>query len=507
MQQELALRFPIPDTASRTLELSLHELDGQIAALDAHTPVPPVSLAFLIADIGHKLQHEQSSSEPSGVMTIGRINAMRTLPYKLIAFVGANMADFPANPPDDRYDLTRLAPRPGDPKPEQEDLAAFLDILRHAGEALWIFYDRYAAGGHDVQLPAQPVQELLAYLGEYLDTADLIREHPANPFQHDAPGHHPPPLWHQVRHTSPGSRPATPLLPLDLAPIALDAALTDVQTLDFAHIKRPLLRPLAAWLQAHDLASAAELPPDPSLEPLQLDGLARHDLDHHLITHGVDARLPHLPLLPAGAAAHTLLASRSAALQERRAQLLSRSGHERLPPLNDQPVTLDTLTITVPLPPQGAPHLILHPGKNRDKHRLALWWRHLLWQLAGGEGDTLCAFADSIQRYRAVDNPASHLRHWLNIRHSALITPWLLPVEIGILWANSEPPDTPAIHKALHQWRTAPHTADDPAAWQFITRQHDPAQIDSLIIAHAERYAAPLYAPLYQHSETLSYSS
>ncbi|MDO5090706.1 MAG: exodeoxyribonuclease V subunit gamma, partial [Cardiobacteriaceae bacterium] len=92
--------------AWRSIEQTLADLDAQLENLETHTPLPPVSLAFVLRDIGARLSAEHTGSEPSGVMTIGKIAAMRTLPYKLIAFIGANIADFPANPPDDRYDLS-----------------------------------------------------------------------------------------------------------------------------------------------------------------------------------------------------------------------------------------------------------------------------------------------------------------------------------------------------------------------------------------------------------------
>lgn len=501
LRQELERRFPAPGNARRTIELALRELDSQTAALETHSPAPPVTLDFVLADIGSRLNAEHTSSEPSGIMTIGRLAAMRTLPYKLIAFIGADIADFPANPPDDRYDLSRLGnKRPGDLHPEHEDLAAFLDILIHARETLWIFYSQYQPGNSEKQLPAQPVQELITYLEEqHIDTRALIREHPANPFHSDAPGHHPAPLWQQVRQTAAGSRPARPFTPLILPDIDPGAPLDTPENLTFDELRRQLLRPLSAYLRHHELADAPERSADPSLEPLHLDGLARHKLDDHLIRHDNDPHLRHLPLLPAGAAGKTLLAERHDQLHQRRAQLLHSSGHTQLPTLHDQTVTLDNTTITLPLPPRGAPHLILHASKMRDNHRLDLWLRHLLWQQHGGHGDTWCAFADGIHSYSAVDNPARHLRAWLNIRKSLLQTPWLLPVAIGMAWAENNPDDEPGQQRILQKWRDQQPSDRESAACTLITRAQTQEHIDTLILAHAQRYAPDLYAPLIQH--------
>ena len=135
----------------------------------------------------------------------------------------------------------------------------------------------------------------------------------------------------------------------------------------------------------------------------------------------------------------------------------------------------------------------------RDNHRLDLWLRHLLWQQHGGHGDTWCAFADGIHSYSAVDNPARHLRAWLNIRKSLLQTPWLLPVAIGMAWAENNPEDEPGQQRILQKWRDQQPSDRESAACTLITRAQTQEHIDALILAHAQRYAPDLYAPLIQH--------
>lgn len=512
LQQELAGRFPAPDNAQRTVELALRELDGQMAALEAHAPAPPVPLAFVLADIGARLSAEHTGSEPSGVMTIGRLNAMRTLSYKLIAFVGANTADFPANPPDDRYDLTRLGKkRPGDLNPEHEDLAAFLDILRHAREALWVFYDRYPPGSGEEQPPAQPVQEILNYLHDQdIDSTTLIRAHPATPFyeeetdSHAPHDHHPAPLWQQIRDSAANRSPDRPFVALEYSEIPLEAPLDDAQTLDFDELRRTLTRPLAAYLHARDIAIQTDSPAEYTLEPLHLDPLETHALDSRLIAGADDERLIRLPLLPAGAAGQALHAARLDALAQRRAQLLAAAGNiPELPVLRDRTVRLDNITVTVPLPEPGAPHLILHAGTTAGKHRLNIWLRHLLRQQADGRGDTWCAFRDGICRHRAVDDPARHLRAWLNVYRNILQKPWLLPLEIGMAWADGDTADENAARKILQKWRDSGHPADAPAAFALITRAYAPEQVDALILAYARTYAPALYRPIAEHTDTV----
>lgn len=164
-------------------------------------------LAFILTSIGQALASQQTSSEPAGVITIARFGTIRPLPYRIIAMVNMNMGDFPSREQDNRYDLTQAdVPKRGDRFKEDDDLGAFLDALLCAREACWLFFNGASLTDPHQHLPANPVQELIAFLTDEvnwqansipptfeatnLPTRQLIydwlvTEHPALPFHPD----------------------------------------------------------------------------------------------------------------------------------------------------------------------------------------------------------------------------------------------------------------------------------------------------------------------------------
>ena len=207
--------------AWQTLDQALDDLQNQLAAHQALAPQNTehyLPLKFILENIETQLAAQQNSSEPSGVITIGSLKNLRNLPGKLLVFMNADCDRYPARQNDERYNLIHLdKPRPGDNNREHEDLGALLDLISHAGEALWIYYNSHR--DNQTQPPASPIQELLQYLDEQRERArqhlrdngqadaaqnlprDYHREHPADPFQPDEYETHPAPLWTKIRAT------------------------------------------------------------------------------------------------------------------------------------------------------------------------------------------------------------------------------------------------------------------------------------------------------------------
>jgi len=207
--------------AWQTLGQALDDLQNQLAAHQALAPQNTehyLPLKFILENIETQLAAQQNSSEPSGVITIGSLKNLRNLPGKLLVFMNADRDRYPARQNDERYNLIHLdKPRPGDNNREHEDLGALLDLISHAGEALWIYYNSHR--DNQTQPPASPIQELLQYLDEQRERArqhlrdngqadaaqnlprDYHREHPADPFQPDEYETHPAPLWTKIRAT------------------------------------------------------------------------------------------------------------------------------------------------------------------------------------------------------------------------------------------------------------------------------------------------------------------
>lgn len=163
----------------------------------------PLKLGFILASIESELASQQVSAEPSGVITFGRIGAVRNLPYKLVVMLNMNLSNFPNRDKSNRYDLMEAdVGRRGDRFKEDDELGAFLDAILSAKEACWLFYNGASTSDNHEHLPASPVTELMNFLegevdwhmtdndglGEHapqLVKEWLITRHPELPFQQE----------------------------------------------------------------------------------------------------------------------------------------------------------------------------------------------------------------------------------------------------------------------------------------------------------------------------------
>lgn len=164
----------------------------------------PLKLGFILASIESELASQQVSAEPSGVITFGRVGAVRNLPYKLVVMLNMNLSNFPNRDKANRYDLMQAGKSErGDRFKEDDELGAFLDAILSAKEACWLFYNGASTSDDSEHLPASPVGELIDFLqGEVnwqLDDKSqfssknanqfikewLITKHPELPFQQE----------------------------------------------------------------------------------------------------------------------------------------------------------------------------------------------------------------------------------------------------------------------------------------------------------------------------------
>ncbi|MBV7433474.1 exodeoxyribonuclease V subunit gamma [Cardiobacteriaceae bacterium TAE3-ERU3] len=503
--------FAANSAAYQTINLSLRELEGQLNALTNydHADTPPtVPLRFVLDDIAARLGSERVSSEPSGVMTIGSIGAMRALPYKLIAFANANISDFPANPPDDRYDLIGVdRDRPGDHRPEHDDLAAFLDILLNAEQSCWIYYDAEQNG--EAQLPATPVQELINYVETSQPTAaPLTIKHGSDPFHPDENNTHPAPLWRDVQQALSSEVPSTPFMALT-APAQLPTPDPDEHyNLPFRQLTQQLLNPINTLAAALDLYFSGDADTLPTLEPLTLDGLQQYALDDTLINaeHHSNA-LARLPLLPAGATADILHQQRRNLWTQRKADLLAYSQASTLTNTQETVVTIANHDISIELPAvaEQSPKqwLMLSPRSSRPKHILRLWLQHLLWQAHSTTGESIIALRDSIIHFSPVTDAREQLIRWLQVLHYSREQLWLLPIDVGYNYADPGRSDKTTTEKLIRDWRSSTYPTDNLAALNLFTRGYSDQDIDELIKATAEQYANTLYAPLFAHMQEI----
>lgn len=147
---------------------SLNTPDNTWAKTQAHTSTPenlPLKLGFILSSMANELASQQVSAEPAGVITFGRIGAVRNLPYKLVIMLNLNLADFPKRDTTNRYDLMQAGrARQGDRFKEDDEMGAFLDAILSAKEACWLFYNGASVNDSNEHLPASPVQELIGFL-------------------------------------------------------------------------------------------------------------------------------------------------------------------------------------------------------------------------------------------------------------------------------------------------------------------------------------------------------
>lgn len=137
----------------------------QSSAIDIKPDKLPLKLNFILSSIESELTSQQVSAAPSGVITFGRIGALRNIPYKLIVMLDLNLNNFPNRETINRYNLMQAEiGKRGDRFKEDDDLGAFLDALLSAEESFWLFYNGSNINDNHEYLPASPIQELIEFL-------------------------------------------------------------------------------------------------------------------------------------------------------------------------------------------------------------------------------------------------------------------------------------------------------------------------------------------------------
>ncbi|MDO4643605.1 MAG: exodeoxyribonuclease V subunit gamma [Cardiobacteriaceae bacterium] len=508
-------------TAWHSIDRALEALNSQ---LEAHQELAPQSeqlylpLHFVLEHIEKQLASQQNSNEPSGVITIGGLHELRNLPYKLIAFLNADRERYPKRQNDERYNLIDLDhARLGDHNQEQEDRAALLDLICRAQENCWIYYSRTEPSDNEPRLPASPVQELLQYLDEQRE--DQSRhyhiEHPSDPFEYDPAERHPAPLWQNIRQTLNTSQTKpSPFLNFSIPPaIPAEPELEETPPLTLNQLINDTLRPVSAYARSHNIAQQNKSDALSDNEPLALNPLQSHQLDALLIEllqqgHSDPcSHLSRLPASPAGINGKIQLKQRHAEILHRQHTLLSLTGGEVIPQIQEYPVDLNGITLTALLPDE---HITQWPRltarKSSPKHQYRHWLEHLAWNARSG-GDSHILYADnSYQRLSALPATSAiqQLRQWLTVRQHSLQHLWLAPIELmqeyleNLNQERSAEKNTNLIATWIEQ---DTKKADSDDLWRHLWRgneSHLSTYIDAALTRHA-----PLLLPLIQQQEML----
>lgn len=519
-------------TAYQLIMQTLRDLDFSLRAHLALAPAEEslhLPLAFVLRYVGERLAEHRVGSEPSGVITIGRIGAMRGIPYKLIAFAGADEEAFPGKGKEWRHNLIAIdEPRTGDRQREWDDLGAFLDLIGTARESFWCLYSEYLPQDGEERLPAAPVQELLAYLDERIapEKRHYHLHHGPDPFRPDPHAAPPAPLWRAVGETlAKASPPPEPWVGLDVpetlaAGVARARAIAGAETeppggiVRFERIVDDLLHPAGTFLRAQQVRV---IDPEKALdrfEPLVPDPLQRWRIDDTLLRLLEQPRhrriFARLPFLPAGVRGELLEDARIVALAARRAALFAATGARVLTACEERRIILGERIVGAALPRDGrAQWLRISASKARVKHLFRLWMDHLLWQYDGHGGRTICAFqGDDGQADAAIVHltpltaalAERELGNWLAVWEISRRLPWLMPIELG--WAALEESGKSSqthLENCTKRWfaedRGQIHKEDAWTNWRLLL-DPDHASAAAAVGEATTRYAARLLGRL-----------
>lgn len=129
------------------------------AALDFDAPLDADAQRSLLE---HSLA---AASGPSrllgGAVSVASLVPMRAIPFRLVALLGVDEADFPRRTTGRGFDLTERDRRPGDRRAEDDDRAAMLEAISSAGERLVLTYQGRDPHSNERLPMSAPVAELV----------------------------------------------------------------------------------------------------------------------------------------------------------------------------------------------------------------------------------------------------------------------------------------------------------------------------------------------------------
>ncbi len=354
----------------------------------------------------HALAASLSSASPAdrffrkGVAFCG-MRPLRGIPFRVIALIGMNEADFPRRERPLEFDAMARRWRHGDPHPGYEDRYLFLETILAARDRLIILFDGRDLRTDDPKPPSLVVEQLLEELDRSYriagqkPSAVLLRDHPLQPFsRRNYSGESYDPFWFKVARSIEGQPLQTRIGPsLERWPKRERME----RVLLASELERFLSHPVRFFMQRRWRLFLEEAESSGDHEPLE---------EHPLLSYRIACRL-----LEAKRSGREVSSSRlreeglllggglGEALFERIREAVARLW-SRLPPGVDFSPATGVLPIFEEKGrpgellleyrlsgrwPRGA--VAIEPTRRQGRHLLQLWLFHLIWLLHERRGD------------------------------------------------------------------------------------------------------------------------
>jgi len=162
----VAEQFLAPDDDEPGFQILLDALDqlAELAAAAGFTV--PVALPVVAKELELRIDQSQTAMHHIGGITFCPPDALRSLPFDVVAMLGLNDGEFPGGRRPVGYDLQRFDSQPGDRDPRDQDRHLFLEALLSARRRLIL-----TCQGQDIRdarprPPSVLIQELLDVLDQ-----------------------------------------------------------------------------------------------------------------------------------------------------------------------------------------------------------------------------------------------------------------------------------------------------------------------------------------------------
>jgi exodeoxyribonuclease V gamma subunit len=499
-------------------ETLLQGVRSAMAALQSRCAQMGFSQALSLPLIRAELTQALSAAEGSrhfiaGGLTFCNMVPMRSIPFRVIALLGMNDADYPRQADRIPFDLMAAAPRPADRSRRHDDRYLFLEALLCARERFHISYVGNSQRNNSRKNPSVLVSELLDYVKQSWrlqeqgnDPAEpLLVRHPLQPFSPRYFDGADPRLFSYDDHWL---RAASTLKAA--SPGFIDGQLKDeILEVDVQSLIAFLLNP-AAWFLRHRLG--LRLPTGEDVledeEPFKLTGYLSARLSAEALQgrlQGQDPTTERERMIASGELPHgrvgallleDIMAS-TEAMAERVTRRLNR-GRDSL----EVDLHLGGCHLTGWLQGVTASGLLAYRGwELKDKDRMRLWVGHLLLSLLRSQDhdDGAEVFSEHVAlghtlQLAPVQHPQQHLetllQAWRAGQHQPL--PFFLGASLAYVTNRQKDPAT-ALDKAASTWENGYEDGLKNASIAMAFRGHSPLD-DPAFVDWALRIAEPLHA-------------